>query len=118
MPHHERIEFIVYGNPIPKARARVANGHAFTPARTVAWEQEIRLRCPAKELRGELCIVLRFYRDSRKRCDIDNLCKSVFDALNGKAWKDDCQIIELGAFKSYDPTDPRVEIEIEEVNPS
>jgi hypothetical protein len=30
--------FTVYGNPLPKERARVVNGHAYTPKRTEAWE--------------------------------------------------------------------------------
>lgn len=33
--------------------------------------------------------------------DIDNLCKFVLDCLNGLAWDDDSQIVDIGAIKSY-----------------
>jgi Holliday junction resolvase RusA-like endonuclease len=46
------------------------------------------------ELR-EICI----YKPSRP--DIDNLCKGVFDALNGVIWNDDSQIVSIHAWKRY-----------------
>ena len=33
--------------------------------------------------------------------DIDNICKAVFDAMNGAVWKDDAQVIRLSAAKFY-----------------
>lgn len=36
-----------------------------------------------------------------KKPDIDNLTKSVLDALNGVAWEDDSQIVRLTASKEY-----------------
>lgn len=46
-----------------------------------------------------------------KRPDIDNLAKSVLDGLNGIAYDDDKQIVELHGRKYYGAM-PRVEIEI------
>lgn len=46
------------------------------------------------ELR-ERCV----YKPSRP--DIDNLCKGVFDALNGVIWNDDSQIVGVHAWKRY-----------------
>ena len=37
--------------------------------------------------------------------DIDNLCKAMFDALNGIAWSDDALIVQLIATKCYGKTD-------------
>ena len=47
------------------------------------------------------------------RPDIDNLCKAVFDALNGIAWRDDGLIWSVGARKWYCEIGgkPRTEIE-------
>jgi len=49
-----------------------------------------------------------------KRYDTDNLLKWVLDCLNGIAWKDDCQVIELYGKKEYSGN-PRTEIKMGEV---
>ncbi len=48
-----------------------------------------------------------------KRPDIDNLIKSVLDALNGVAWVDDSQIVRLSASKEYS-SEPYVYLYIHE----
>ena len=52
------------------------------------------------------------------RPDLDNLVKSTKDALNGLAWRDDSQVVELSAGKCYASGNelPGVEIAIEEVS--
>ena len=45
--------------------------------------------------------------------DIDNFSKSVMDALEGVAYENDKQVIELCAKKEYDEN-PRIEIELRE----
>jgi Holliday junction resolvase RusA-like endonuclease len=45
------------------------------------------------------------------RPDLDNLIKTVLDALNGIAYTDDKQIVRLGATKAYG-TDPKILISI------
>jgi Holliday junction resolvase RusA-like endonuclease len=44
-----------------------------------------------------------------KKPDIDNVIKSILDGLNGVAYEDDKQVIEIHAEKYYDFT-PRVEV--------
>ncbi len=39
------------------------------------------------------------------RPDVDNLCKGVFDALNGLIWIDDSQIVAIHAWKRYGDSD-------------
>ena len=48
-----------------------------------------------------------------KRPDADNIAKIVLDALNGIAYKDDSQIVDLSVPKRYSDK-PRVEIFIEQ----
>jgi Holliday junction resolvase RusA-like endonuclease len=36
-----------------------------------------------------------------KKPDLDNLAKFVKDVLNGLAWEDDCQVVNLYAVKRY-----------------
>ena len=115
------VRFTVPGAPVPKARARVVNGHAFTPARTRAYEKHVqtcarealsrvawRLDAPAYALR---VVVHR----AARRGDLDNFVKCVSDALNRIAWDDDSRVVVLEARMTVDRDRPRVEVEIEEV---
>lgn len=102
--------FDVVGKPIPKGRPRVVrtrsrSGKAqtltFTPERTVTWEAVVR-RAATKAvnaarwpmLAGRIGVVLRFC-GARANADVDNLAKSLLDALNGVVWVDDCQVRSL-----------------------
>lgn len=49
-----------------------------------------------------------------KKPDIDNLVKSVLDALNGIAWYDDNQIVTLSASKEYSE-EPHIDLTVREV---
>lgn len=49
-----------------------------------------------------------------KKCDIDNIVKSVLDALNGVAYKDDKQVISIYSVKKYSCA-PRIEIDVKEI---
>lgn len=129
-----RIAFTVYGNPLPKSRPRVVrlpNGrvHTFTPGATKAWEESIQGQAlayrPERLLDGPLALTVIFHllrpkslpkkrRWPDKRPDLDNLLKSVKDALNGVIWRDDAQIITLDARKYYGDA-PSVEVIVEEL---
>lgn len=91
------IRFTVPGPPVPKARARVVDGHAFTPRRTAAYERLVAIIASAAlgarpwlpdALYGVEVVVSR----SASRGDWDNYAKSVCDACNGILWVDDRQI--------------------------
>jgi Holliday junction resolvase RusA-like endonuclease len=102
--------------PRAKGRPRLTKtGHTYTPKQTVDYEKAIReaYTGPCFE-DGMLSVKLRFTMsgteimiekvglnpnvdqpNSRLRGDIDNYAKSVLDALNGVAYKDDRQIVCL-----------------------
>ncbi|MFA4834930.1 MAG: RusA family crossover junction endodeoxyribonuclease [Dehalococcoidia bacterium] len=127
------VNFTVFGNPIPKARARTVrtkNGRtvSFTPAETEMWENTIYTSAlphrPAKLLEGALILEATFYFCPPKnrpknrvhpsvRPDLDNLTKAVCDALHGVIYANDSQIVEEHTKKRYDTT-PRIEIVIRE----
>jgi len=124
-----KVEFIVQGNPVPQPRQRHRVAHIagrayvknYTPKADPVngWKNMIRL--VAREahdgdmltgpIQCELTYVLprpktlcwktkptpRIHHESKP--DIDNLQKSVFDALNGFLWKDDSQISQVVASK-------------------
>lgn len=74
--------------PKAKARPRVARGHAFMPKDYMQWKGEagkqMRNQMPRirEPLTGRISISIRFLTASGKmRCDLDNACGAVFDAL-------------------------------------
>ena len=103
------------GEPVPKARPRVTKtGHAYTPAKTRAAEHEIALawqrEYPGIRLTGPLYVEMVFNMKPpqgkhpahvMKRPDIDNLQKTVLDALNGVAYEDDKQVFKVSAIKRW-----------------
>jgi crossover junction endodeoxyribonuclease RusA len=107
--------FTVTGNPIPKARPRVVHGHTYTPAETTRAEQRVQMHARKARVRctdQPVFLWLAFYRENALSCDLDNLIKLVQDALNGLAWKDDRQIVQVSALKAIDREHPRTEVEI------
>ncbi len=63
---------------------------------------------------GPVAMTVRIYRE-RMTGDLDNRLKILFDALRGKLYLDDDQIVEIHAFRDDDKNDPRAEIEITEL---
>ena len=118
------IEFTVTGDPVPKGRPRMSRcGHAYTPERTRKAEKRIadafrRLDADPFESAVSIRIECVFtpprswskrnkaaaIDGAIKKCskpDVDNLAKTVCDALNGIAWLDDSQIVRMSAVKRY-----------------
>ena len=62
-------------------------------------------------LQGDVSVTLRWHRPA-KRGDLDNTAKVTLDALNGIAYSDDSQIVELHAYRFDDKDNPRMEVEI------
>lgn len=113
--------FTVEGNPRPKERPRFGRGRGYTTEATKAAEALVAssfrsnlgirhtIETPTT---GNLRVRLRFFRNSKRRVDLDNLSKIPLDALNGLAWADDSQIVSLVASKHLDLDRPRTEVEI------
>ncbi len=66
-----------------------------------------------KPILGAVAVTLRVFRKQRSG-DLDNKIKPLLDSLNGIAWNDDSQIVEIHAFRFDDPKNPRIEVEITE----
>lgn len=123
----------IYEKAIAKERPRVVKGRTYTPAKTKEFEEFIAWQY--KKLGGkyfddkpiELKITFAFkvpksYTKANtqkalegqivpSKCDIDNLTKSIQDALNTVAYKDDRYIYKIEALKKFD-TEDYIEIEI------
>lgn len=134
-----KIKFEVKGTPVAKGRPRLGKYGTYTPQKTKNYEELIKLSFANKypkftPFMGELGVkidaifeVPKSYSQKKKvmlihtgythRPDVDNLTKSVLDALNGLAYKDDAQVCSLH-FDKYYGEEAKVVIEIEEVSNS
>ena len=102
-----------------KQRPRFGRGRAYTPAGTRNWEELLAWRFIERHGRPKLTSPLRvelFFGGVQANQDIDNLAKSCLDALNGIAFEDDCQVVELVARKASHRS-PQTVITITEVRP-
>lgn len=58
-----------------------------------------------------VAVTMRWFR-AAKRGDLDNRLKILLDALQGVAYANDQQVVELHAYRAEDPKRPRVEVEV------
>lgn len=125
---------VVTGKIRGKARPRICRGHAFTPKDTVQYEKLVRncykqqdgryLEGPIKALIIAYYKIPKSYSKKRvqairdglekptKKPDADNIGKIILDSLNGIAYKDDSQIVEIRVIKRYTENDERVEFKL------
>jgi len=132
--------FEIPGAPQGKGRPRVTRGgkHTYTPQKTKDYENLVKHSFMAKcgnmapietDVKMSLYIVYSVTKSTSKKDrklmldgkirptkkpDIDNIIKAVADALNGLAYLDDKQIVELEAIKWYGEN-PMVKVMIEEI---
>lgn len=124
------IKFTVDGTAVPKQRPRISGRQAYTPKKTRDYEERVReafrssyhgFMIPVfgrdvpvaayieviqavpkswpktkhrKAVSGEIA-------PTSRNGDLDNIAKSILDALNGLVYEDDCQVTELTISKRY-----------------
>ena len=120
----ESVRIFVPGVPVPKGRPRFGRGRVFTPKKTRAYEDTIRLEATLamkgrKPMTGPVKLFLTAWLPIPKswsatkrrdvyagrirhtsKPDLDNLIKMV-DSLNGIVVQDDSQIVGIEACKFY-----------------
>ena len=132
--------FVVYGEPITKGRPRFSrkSGTTYTPAKTVEYENLIKLSyresCPDEPLYGNdaqlfvsICAYMAIPSTASKKKrqemingnirptkkpDVDNIVKTILDAGNGVIWHDDKSVVDVHVSKWYAET-PRVEVMVD-----
>ena len=141
MDKRHLITFIVDGAAVPKQRPRISGRRAYTPKRTKDYEERVldafrssysgfypafgkdtpvwvcisviqeipRSWSKKKRTQAESGEIVPLSRNG----DVDNIAKSILDALNGFAYEDDCQVIKLMISKKYG-AQPCAEVWLEE----
>lgn len=132
--------FKIPGKIQAKQRPRFVNGRVYTPGDTVRYENLVKL-CYSdyamlhnwKPLDGAIRAEIEVFMpipksDSKKvkklkidgivrptiKCDCDNAAKSILDSLNGIAYRDDSQVVELLVKKFYSD-EPNVYVKLIEL---
>jgi Holliday junction resolvase RusA-like endonuclease len=122
---------LIPGKPQGKDRPRFvrATGRTYTSAETLAAEDRIRrtwMKAGEPEVSGSLSVTVgvstprpkghyltdgvrlsaegrRHIRPDNQKPDLDNVLKLCLDALNGCAFKDDVQVIQMYAYRFWSP---------------
>lgn len=134
-------DFEVEGKPVGKGRPRFRRMgnfvQTYTPAATADYEKLVRLRfqnacgvITEKPVKVEVVACFAPPKSARKRDriemlanrilpdkkpDVDNIAKIILDALNGIAYKDDSQVVDLSVKKCF-AAEARVYVHIEEID--
>lgn len=133
------ISFIIPGEPKSKLRHRsTKSGKMYNPKQNLHYETWVKecywIKNKQKSLKGQIKACIKAYfkipksiskkkkklmiaEEIRptKKPDTDNIAKIVLDSLNTLAFDDDKQVVELNVEKYYSDN-PRVEVELYEVN--
>ena len=116
------IKFTAELEPMPFKRVMQNGKRRFNDRRysdfkdILAHVAKIYVRSP---LKGNIKISVDFFKlkpkniSSRLWGDLDNHLKSVLDALNGIAYLDDCQVVQISGSKNFG--DPKIIIQVEEL---
>lgn len=121
-------------SPVAKGRPRFSkNGHPYTPSSTRIYEKKLSyalLQIFPLPLEGPITLKIHFYLHRPQRLmrkkdhpgpvphdrkpDLDNLLKAFLDAASGILWRDDGQICQIDAAKSYTRKlgEPRIEFAV------
>lgn len=129
------MKFIIQGKATGKGRPRLGRWGTYTPQKTVDYENLVKFSylqvTNDKLVDCAIKIKIKAYfeppkstskkkykeligKPYTKKPDIDNLCKSILDGLNGIAYTDDNQVTNLEIQKIYGEI-ARTEVEILEV---
>lgn len=116
--------FYIIGKPQPKQRPRFNGHHAYTPKETKDYERIVQcaymkqcrnekligavkadiivsVKIPKSTPKKELHCYEQGWVHPTKKPDVDNIIKSVLDALNGYAYDDDKQVVDVHCVKKY-----------------
>lgn len=134
-------DFVVEGKPTGKGRPRFRRMgnfvQTYTPEKTSEYEKLVRIRfqnaggiITEKPVRVEIAAFFAPPKSARKKDkiemltnrilpekkpDVDNIAKIILDALNGIAYKDDSQVVDLSVKKCF-AAEARVYVHIEEID--
>ena len=116
-------KFTHKGEPYTKSnQLKVWRGKATYPSHIIEYEKALAAKATEvcdknniKPYQGPIRLKINYYLKSRIIKDLPNLPKTTADSLIGSVYVDDYYIVEMHIKKLYDPNNPRVEIQVDEI---
>lgn len=99
---------------------RTRTGQVYLGPQAIAFRERVHLEWLTRAwmpLEGPISLEIRAFRP-RVVGDIDNVLKGALDALNGRYFVDDRQVVRLLVYLDHDPASPRLEVTIEPSEPA
>jgi crossover junction endodeoxyribonuclease RusA len=117
------VSFTVPGPVVPWQRAASVGARRFTPAKQRQYQANVRMHALAARPRGPWLpskharyrVDVEAYLPDERRRDLDNVAKTILDALNGVLYLDDSQVTVLMVATHVDRERPRVEVHVVEL---
>lgn len=117
------VTFTVPGPVVPWQRAASVGARRFTPAKQRAYQASVKMHALAARPRGPWLpskharyrVDVEAYLPDERRRDLDNVAKTILDALNGVLYLDDSQVTVLMVATHVDRERPRVEVRVVEL---
>lgn len=82
------------------------------------YQLEAKTQWKRDPIKGPVSVNVTLYFGDKRGRDIDNYGKLLYDSLEGIVYLDDKQIQKATTTKSYCKSDPRIEIEVYEIEES
>lgn len=116
------LDITIPGRPYPLKRSRRRGQQDYDPPENQAAKDKIRwlIGWRGDPYEGKVMVGIRCcYRQANPTADVDNLAKTVLDALNGYVIKDDRQVVRLLVTKGggHSPADECTEISVRCLGP-
>lgn len=116
-----KYDFFIAESPFGKQRPKFGRGHAYTPKETREYEQYVKSLYHGPLFEGAVIVkILAGFNPQKgkevyptKKPDADNIAKTILDALNGVAYDDDKNVVDLVVSKRW-TDEPFVRVYIEE----
>jgi Holliday junction resolvase RusA-like endonuclease len=81
------------------------------------YTEQIKSQYKGKPLKTPIEAKIALWHGTKRKSDIDNFSKILFDSFTGIVYEDDSQIERLEITRGYDKENPRIEVELSTVNP-
>jgi len=114
----DKFGFTAVVRPVGKQRPRAgADGTFYTPTKTAEFEDYVAAQAKLERPKGWdqsgiYEVKIRVVYDGRQHSDLDNVVKSVLDALNGIAYNDDSQVHRISSALDLDASDSGTVVQV------